>query len=488
MFSKRVDQTECAQQIALYRLNGLAKQPINKLSIEQLIEFLILAKVAGLIPQLPELLFGENHLDPATDRILKKIAPILKQIGYKIFFEEIPEKEDEALKDTKIETKDLIPTYLTHLIININTISDLSAENKASDQKEIKLEKTLKDKNGESREAYYNCVRQLDDNGIEYKFVDKHDKDFISPISDFGIMLRDQHMAKYYLAEKRPVFGRVGLDHIPGMQKEFVNKDPDAKKLNKYICFHIYSALPLDQSCVQIRSGNVSAENFPLGITAIDASKMTENQIIKVILVKIIESFGLSYAKSKSHDLEAKSDCIKVEIKEYLKPAEKKFVRFSYVPNLEFGRTLEEETIIRQNLDKALDEKLITKKELNKLTYKIATIKYVFNNDFGLKGLREKIFTLKDMDGISPCVAESLMSEAGLSLMKKGFTPKQADALDFRLLKDILQFEMIQLASSKATTFHDSRSRDKVILLKPDELLTSDIKQESVNPKITMRV
>lgn len=94
-------------------------------SIKVLVSTLRAAKEQGFT--LSKILFSKMHLDPATDRILTKIGPFLKQLGYDAFLEELP----------------------------------------------AKFEHTVKESNGESHEAYQNFVAQLEKSAIKYKLVDE---------------------------------------------------------------------------------------------------------------------------------------------------------------------------------------------------------------------------------------------------------------------------------------------------------------------------
>lgn len=72
---------------------------------------------------------------------------------------------------------------------------------------------------------------------------------------------------------------------------------------------------------------------------------------------------------------------------------------------------------VKYNLELALNENLISKEELESLFNPIPALHSMFVNDFGLRGLRQGLFTLNDMNKVHKSLLKKLMSEEGLAFL-----------------------------------------------------------------------
>ncbi len=128
----------------------------------------------------------------------------------------------------------------------------------------------------------------LHSNNINYKGIDlieiedESNHDFA--VSPEGIEKRDKKMVNEYLQAKEPVFGSIGYGHALGMQNKILENLSLEESKSKFHFFYIYSNLPENKYEEQIRSQELF---HPLGITILDANKMTEEEIVSLVMVKI---------------------------------------------------------------------------------------------------------------------------------------------------------------------------------------------------------
>lgn len=182
----------------------------------------------------PSFIFIADYADPITEKFLTVLVPKLKDNGYNIFFDELSqnltvEKEIAACKkDKRLESMPFLEALKKHAIRYKGIDIPLSG---------IKPSELTNEK-----------IRALKDN-----------------------LLASQY--KLYRANGNLIFGRIGIAPLVGIQRVIVRHDNNA--LENYRFFHIYSqSTPLMQEKTKL----------PLGIHFIDASTMSEEEIMNTIL------------------------------------------------------------------------------------------------------------------------------------------------------------------------------------------------------------
>lgn len=144
---------------------------------------------------------------------------------------------------------------------------------------------------------------------------------------------------------------------------------------------------------------------------------------------------------------------IKIEfLKEQKMEDEKQYVTelssFSDLPE-----SVESETV-EKNLKIALDKYLTSQVEIDWLKHKNLTVRLTFNNEYGLKGLEESLFTLTELDPLPTYTTSRLLTKEGLELLRKGFIHiwEIRTSAGFKLLVDrIADFKKLQVESSTQT-------------------------------------
>jgi hypothetical protein len=197
---------------------------------------------------LPTLIFFERyHADDTTTQIITALLPKLKELGYTYFYEEAPQGivEEDYFKKKENPYIPLMAALKTNKI-KYKSI-DLAIR--------INLEK-----------------------GLKRPFPEQEQE-----ITDALMPLRDQHFCHQYLTTSDNVFGRLGLGHAKGLQKEFLKVMP-IKEANDNFCFF---------DCYSMR--NIPYRKYyetPLKITSIDVdffygdtSKVLD-KIINIIINK----------------------------------------------------------------------------------------------------------------------------------------------------------------------------------------------------------
>lgn len=253
---------------------------------------------------MPTLIFSEAHADPIVMKILLKMVPELKALGYEIFFEEAPQgftvqdvnrefqrsidqyellKKDFSMSGLDITDDNVINKFISmlrfegvdepSLYLIINTL--------------VRYEANL---------ATVSFLKELVINNINFKSVDKNRnniKDMRELTEENMMEARDKKMANAYLREPRPVFGRIGLMHAEGLQRNILKYLSHEQAYSRFCFIHIYSDQSILDRVFETRKKNkkfqASLLELPLGMTRINAQRKTENEIIDIILGKIRE-------------------------------------------------------------------------------------------------------------------------------------------------------------------------------------------------------
>lgn len=244
---------------------------------------------------IPRLVFAEAHDDQVTATILKNITPKLKALGYDLFLDEIPkfltreillkelsksEAEYEQIKKNfrdagfkRIDDKN-IEKYVKKSLPFFTSKKDIQVA--ISDFKVL----LIKHENGI---ALKNFLITLGEHNIGYQGIDPLESPV--PLSEEEYVklapVRDKQMADEYINANTNVFGRVGLAHVTGMQKNIIRQIGKGKSKSDsdvtFRFFHIYSIPPESHDCDEYLA------DLPLGIKIIDVNKFSEDQIVTII-------------------------------------------------------------------------------------------------------------------------------------------------------------------------------------------------------------
>lgn len=277
---------------------------------------------------LRKLIFVEDHLDPATTKIITKLLPELKELkslenplGYECFFAEQPpgsiESEDGTLEEAiqkKLVSFNRIRKTASTLVSTLDhEKEDIKIEH--SEKLEIETEFLLLSLRNELLKLdlvsddwkipvikylilmlprisasilflqaviqYKITYQQIDDPIIDSLIGQSPDR--TKELLDKIRPLRDKTMSAAYLSAKQPVFGVVGLHHLEGMQNEFIKALTHEKAQNDFRFFYIYSKRPdvLDNLECLAQEDKLK---LPLNLNVIDATKKSDNDILEMII------------------------------------------------------------------------------------------------------------------------------------------------------------------------------------------------------------
>lgn len=232
---------------------------------------------------LPFIIFTESHYDPATTRLIKKIAPILRGLGYCCLFSEAPEGTNDR---DLVDMLNLTAIRISHAFqaqkhfVDIGHIEPkYSYENKRLRQ--LSAAYTAK----KERATFIASLPALD---IKYKAIDLEEgvepscEDYMK--SEEGVKKRDAKMARAWLTASVPAFGIVGYYHATGIQHEILAKLSLEEAREKFCFIHVFSEPAHDDYEEKLRSGEIIP---PLGLTVVNAEDTSEEKIIASILDKI---------------------------------------------------------------------------------------------------------------------------------------------------------------------------------------------------------
>jgi hypothetical protein len=206
------------------------------------------------------LIFAETHDDITTVRILNAITPQLKERGYNVYFDEIP----QALTKTEL---------VEQLETGVSFFSQMSVFFKPESKEMKKLE------NGK---ALLQLITTLEKQNIDYKAIDPLDPMAELTNEEYESLQpeRDKGIAAKYLSTES-VFGRVGLAHLKGIQENIITEIGLNKATQEFQFFHIYTESLNNPLLAELKS-------LPINVTLLDGNKLSDNNIIE----KIIEELG----------------------------------------------------------------------------------------------------------------------------------------------------------------------------------------------------
>lgn len=229
------------------------------------------------MPKLPTLVFAENHFDPATFNVFKKLLPVLKELGYEVFLDEqLPSltlenyiEEIEKMKKIWVETADKFkkfnldisdPSTLKHYFFSTDLGKEYAYFIKEYPANLVRLEFLISMK---SSTVKYQ--------GIDSK-ADENDEN------------REKIMASTYLNSRR-AFGRIGSYHVVPIQDLILEKISYEQASAEFCFFEIHSPLSTTVSLgQQINQGKLQ---LPLGIISLDAALLNVDEMLQLILKNI---------------------------------------------------------------------------------------------------------------------------------------------------------------------------------------------------------
>jgi hypothetical protein len=276
---------------------------------------------------LPKLIFSETHADTTTIEILFKLLPKLKQLGYNLFYDEQPRtySRESLIKSMKdgIKEYDLLNLKFHNygFKMNLNEASEIDLKkfmflimvkngrhtvqylNSVTPSEEMGVPfpilvhdmpslqeneaetifKTIRNdvyciaRCRESKIANIKLYETLPIQGISYVCIDLKDRS--QRPNDPG---RDIAMGEAYTRELTPVFGRVGQNHVRGIQNTILKEISKEKAGIIFSFFHIWSDEKYEKDTGW-------EKECPLDIIKIDAKKQTYDDIVNSVVKHVME-------------------------------------------------------------------------------------------------------------------------------------------------------------------------------------------------------
>lgn len=284
---------------------------------------------------LPNLIFGETHYDSANRRILSKLVPQLKSLGYLRFLAESPPGTtlDGELQTYKGYYEQLRSAMLP--LVFFSGMSDrmsLAKNQEAEGEILLDLLNRLLPKNTENsliskylRLTALNPLllyQALDDCKITFQPIDDaivsalplQPRENLSttlgaltdPLLEKQILetldARNETMSKAYLSASEPVFGLVGALHIGGIQHNLINSLGWSGANEKYNFFYIYSDPENNPENNAALGKYWFTENgltrLPFNVTIINAANKSDDDVVNEIIDLVVSKSRQSKPES----------------------------------------------------------------------------------------------------------------------------------------------------------------------------------------------
>lgn len=246
---------------------------------------------------LPKLIFAECNWDPATARILGKLIPKLKELGYASYYEETDKHttiDDLILSiDTKNELYKVYKEFFQSIGCDDSNPFELLKKVDVFILYKLLLDDELIKKvdrvlntvsegveivNRHSQRQYFKQLyKDLQKYNIDFKGIDN---------PSIPIETRDQLMAEAY-SDSPVAFGRIGLLHVDGIQKNNLLKQDPSEAQQKYCFFNLVT--DIENNAPFVKEIATGKQTFPLGLIQIDVKNKTDDEVIKIILKRIME-------------------------------------------------------------------------------------------------------------------------------------------------------------------------------------------------------
>lgn len=231
---------------------------------------------------IPKLIFAEIHDDLVTMELLRVISPKLQELGYNCFLDEIP---TSMTLTTLNELLDGAATEYSQLKEEIHTLGYQEFNNESikalSKKYSVGFFTVSEDnfklaiKKHEIGSSLKKLLTALAGQNIKWKGIDPLQEQSVLDIAEYDKLqeIRDKSMVEEYL-QNDAVFGRTGLAHLPGIQKNIIEEIGEEQAQESFCFFHIYT-------------GELYKEypkDLPLNVTIINANNMTHTEIVEQII------------------------------------------------------------------------------------------------------------------------------------------------------------------------------------------------------------
>lgn len=238
------------------------------------------------MPILPKIIFAEDHLNPITAKVLNKLVPKLKELGYETFLDE--KAEGSTLQDylKSIEEDNSIwqrwvDKLKKDLDIDIQK-EDWCAHPFFSDKEGKEIAYFLK--RHAVKLSYIPFFENLQINKVNYKSIDlkiMNHANLEPSVIAYLNFSRVKQMSRSYLNSSEPAFGWVGYNHIKELQKEISENLSKIGATDQFCFFAIsFGTQPYKF---------LNEEALPFGISLIDSAKNTEDEMVDLIIKYIKE-------------------------------------------------------------------------------------------------------------------------------------------------------------------------------------------------------
>lgn len=246
----------------------------------------------------PAFIFVEKSNDPIIGRILTKLAPKLKAIGYECFFDKTPrgstleeqialiEKNEQIYNELEkqFQAHNLDISNKQHLekfvLLTIMSMGISLVKYSTSDFL-INIGQLID--HHSAALTFKTFLQTLAKNQIQYEGIDfRHFEKAVSLTAIYAYgKFRQEGMADLYLNSSQSVFGRVELAQAMNIQNDLLRKISLEEASARFCFFNINSDLSSEN--------NENLSSLPFAFISIDAKNKTDDQIVSMIVKKIIE-------------------------------------------------------------------------------------------------------------------------------------------------------------------------------------------------------
>ncbi len=247
------------------------------------------------------LIFGEDHSDLTTEKVLTLLVPRLKAMGVETYFDEIgqnlpPEMYLQLLRKMQENRRLLIALAKGH--IEPAHLDDKFL-NWASSIKQDRAGFLRLIQGGAKLTQEIDLFQACSEHGITRKHIDFDHASFVQHANgDIEARLsgneskqdqtralersaeRDEMFVKAYASEQSSVFGRVGLGHVQGMQEKILKMENPLQ--DHYVFFHLH------QGSTKSYSNAFRKEHtYPMGLEVINVEGLTDERVVETVVSRV---------------------------------------------------------------------------------------------------------------------------------------------------------------------------------------------------------
>lgn len=263
---------------------------------------------------LPTIIFVEDHWDPANSRVLNFLFPRLVELGYRRYYEELPQGKtlETVLEEVTQHISDYnqISANMKKINLNIHHEPDIIRYALVRGLPTQKVFTALNDL--AQRYRGYLEVAQLYSyfkaENIDFKAIDMPDIQELGNMITALTPLRDSLFTQEYVKSDKPTIGRHGLGHTEGIQKlliQDVGNEHYNYIRNKFCFIYVYSRPVNEGAQIQedIRNKKIS---FPLGLIQVNYNEVSHDSILSLVSNEIqrrtceLSKLKSPYAKEKT--------------------------------------------------------------------------------------------------------------------------------------------------------------------------------------------